>query len=276
MTPYFVKKLMEITGVAIPESNLQWAPLPKLLPLPGGVMHSYALSEASWDLPAHRGAVVEHVPFTSPAQVAALLDVLRHQCFINTLLRSCFTVQTSYEDSLCDLSFEVLPESDVGFSVTFQHPNMNSLAVLLVNVCNHHQITCRLYGAAVSESSIDEDISTVVKSCMSIPDTIKILYGTLQDIASFPLSPGLPVATQAEAGCFAPWSVAAAGTSDGPATFSQDAAGSADYFAGSASDFVTPASTPHSTSTAFPELIRALLQPRASSSCRPAPQNDGQ
>lgn len=62
-------------------------------PLPGGVTHSYIFPGAAWSLPAQRAAVVDSVPFTHPGHVPALLDLLRHQCTINTLLRSCVTVQ---------------------------------------------------------------------------------------------------------------------------------------------------------------------------------------
>lgn len=60
-------------------------------PLPGGVMHSYILPGAAWEVPAQRGTVVDSIPFTHPAHVPALLELLRHQCAINTLLTSCFT-----------------------------------------------------------------------------------------------------------------------------------------------------------------------------------------
>uniref|UniRef100_A0A3Q1HQ32 Mediator of RNA polymerase II transcription subunit 1 n=1 Tax=Acanthochromis polyacanthus TaxID=80966 RepID=A0A3Q1HQ32_9TELE len=112
----FVRKLNQIIDVAVSDVDLQWAPLPKLLmgaalnanthcetlderqsifPLPGGMMHSCVLPGAAWDVPAHRGIVVDGVAFTHPAHVSALVDVLRHQCAINTLLRSCFSVRCS-------------------------------------------------------------------------------------------------------------------------------------------------------------------------------------
>lgn len=60
-------------------------------PLPGGVMHSYVLPGAAWEVPAQRAASVDSIPFTHPAHVPALLELLRHQCAINTLLTSCMT-----------------------------------------------------------------------------------------------------------------------------------------------------------------------------------------
>lgn len=62
-------------------------------PLPGGVMHSYVLSGFAREASAHRATVVDSIPFTHPAHVPALLELLRHQCAINTLLRSCVTSQ---------------------------------------------------------------------------------------------------------------------------------------------------------------------------------------
>lgn len=62
-------------------------------PLPGGVTHSYVLPGAAWEVPAHRGTVVDSIPFTHPAHVPALLELLRHQCTFNTLLSTCVTSQ---------------------------------------------------------------------------------------------------------------------------------------------------------------------------------------
>lgn len=60
-------------------------------PLPGGVMHSYVLPGAAWEVVPQIGTVVDSIPFTHPAHVPALLELLRHQSAINTLLRSCIT-----------------------------------------------------------------------------------------------------------------------------------------------------------------------------------------
>nr|XP_040022524.1 F-box/LRR-repeat protein 7-like isoform X6 [Gasterosteus aculeatus aculeatus] len=110
MTLSFVDKLRHITDIPIPDVDLQWAPLPKLLtgrsngpgelpdeqdtiftvPLPDGALHRYVLLAAAWgEAPAQRAAAVDSIPFTHPAHVPALLQLLRHQSAINTLLRSC-------------------------------------------------------------------------------------------------------------------------------------------------------------------------------------------
>uniref|UniRef100_A0A8C3B5B4 Mediator of RNA polymerase II transcription subunit 1 n=1 Tax=Cyclopterus lumpus TaxID=8103 RepID=A0A8C3B5B4_CYCLU len=179
MTSSFVSKLGQITDVAIPDVDLQWAPLPKLLmrrspssngitslcvqPLPGGVMHRYVLAGAAWEVPAQRATAVDSIPFTHPAHVPGLLALLRHRCAINTLLRSCITSQCDRAGLVCDLHFEVLPESETSFSVTFHRPDTDSLAVLLVNVCDSNQITCTLFGSEIADPSIEEYLSTVMK-----------------------------------------------------------------------------------------------------------------
>ncbi|KAM9712188.1 mediator of RNA polymerase II transcription subunit 1-like isoform 2-T3 [Menidia menidia] len=216
MMSSFIEKLGSITAVSVSHADLQWAPLPKILmegslrpnshmetfdnqniftvPLPGGVVHSYVLPGGEWAAPALRAAVVESVPFSHPAHVPALLELLRHQCAINTLLSSCFSVQDDGPGRICDLHFEVLPESDTSFSVTFRLPHSNSLTVLLVNVCNPRQITCRLFGGGTSDLCLDEYISTVVKRCMSIPVTMRALYSRLQEVTSS----SRPAAAEAE------------------------------------------------------------------------------
>ncbi|XP_051266654.1 mediator of RNA polymerase II transcription subunit 1 isoform X3 [Dicentrarchus labrax] len=189
MMPSFVNKLSQITDVTIPDVDLQWAPLPKLLirhspstnslkekldeqdpiftvPLPGGVMHSYVLPGAAWEVPAQRGAVVDSIPFTHPAHVPALLELLRHQCAINTLLRSCITSQRA--------------------------------RTVLVNVSDSHQISCTLFGAGIGDPSLDEYLSTVMKRCMSLPVTLRTLHSKLEEITSAPLSPRHPATTEAE------------------------------------------------------------------------------
>ncbi|KAM7369713.1 hypothetical protein PAMP_011015 [Pampus punctatissimus] len=218
MMSSFVKKLSQITDVTIPDVDLQWAPLPKLLlkgslsanshgemldeqdtiftvPLPGDVMHSYIFPGAAWEVSAQRAAVMDSIPFTHPAQVPALLELLRHQCTINTLLRSCMCTN---QGSACNLHFEVLPESDTSFSVTFHRPDADSLAVLLVNVFDSHQINCSVFGAGIRDSSTDEYVSSVLKRCVSIPVTLRELYSKLEQITSAPLSPSRPATTEAQ------------------------------------------------------------------------------
>ncbi|XP_019131051.2 mediator of RNA polymerase II transcription subunit 1-like [Larimichthys crocea] len=216
----FVNKLGEITDVTIPDVDLQWAPLPKLLmrrssansheetidgqddvftaPLPGGVMHSYVLPGAAWEVPAQRAALVDSIPFTHPAHVPALLELLRHQCAINTLLTSCMTSERARTGLVCDAHFEVLPESDTSFSVTFHRPDTDSLAVLLVDVSDSHQINCILFGAGTEDRSWDEHLSTVMMRCMSLPMTLRTLHSKLEEISAAPRSPHRPATTEAE------------------------------------------------------------------------------
>ncbi|TNN53774.1 Mediator of RNA polymerase II transcription subunit 1 [Liparis tanakae] len=186
MTSSFLSKLSPITDVAIPDVDLQWAPLPKLLmgrspssdgpgeprdeqdhiftvPLPGGVMHRYVLAGAAWGGPAQRATAVHSIPFTHPAHVPALLALLRHQCAINALLRSCIASRCGGAGLVCDLHSEVLPESETSFSVTFPRPDADSLAVLLVNVLDSNRITCTLFGSETGCASTEEYLSTVMK-----------------------------------------------------------------------------------------------------------------
>ncbi|XP_037550374.1 mediator of RNA polymerase II transcription subunit 1 [Nematolebias whitei] len=216
MMSSFVERLSHITDVAVPESDLQWAPLPKLLlkaflradpcwktifeeeiftvSLPGSVVHSYVLPGAAWDVPTQRATIVDSVPFTHPAHVPALLELLRHQCAINTLLRSCFSARSLTRD----WHFEVIPESATSFSVTFFQPHADSLAVLLVDVSDPHQITCKLFGSGINDSSLDEYVSTVMRSCMSIPVTMRALYSRLEKMIPSPVPSRHLATTQVE------------------------------------------------------------------------------
>ncbi|XP_074550010.1 mediator of RNA polymerase II transcription subunit 1-like isoform X2 [Halichoeres trimaculatus] len=234
MLPSFVHRITHITDVAIPDVGLQWAPLPKLLMrrssantqlsdeqdaifrvyLPAAVTHSYALPGAAWSEPPHRAAVIDSIPFTHPAHVPALLELLRHQCIINTLLGSCLSSQCEGTGLVCDLHFEVLPESESRFSVTFQRPGADSLAVLLVNVSDPHHIACTLYGVETWDPSLDRYMSDIVKRCLSIPVTLSTLHNKLRDLTSTPLPPACPATTEtAENDHSAPSNAAVTGTS---------------------------------------------------------------
>ncbi|XP_027860062.1 mediator of RNA polymerase II transcription subunit 1-like isoform X2 [Xiphophorus couchianus] len=209
---HIVERVGQITGVTIPDCDLQWAPLPKLLmkasesakspsePLDGqeiftvvfpeGGMHTYVLPDSSWDVPTQRAALLASVPFTQPAHVSAVLELLRHQCAFNTLLRSCLT-QSASPASVCDLHFEVRPEYTTSISVTFRQPHIDRLAVLLVNIPNARQITCQLFGGGLYDLStaiLDEYISIVLTRCMSIPVAMRALYIRLEKTTSCPIT----------------------------------------------------------------------------------------
>ncbi|XP_037612165.1 mediator of RNA polymerase II transcription subunit 1 isoform X1 [Sebastes umbrosus] len=254
----FVIKLRQITDMAIPDVDLQWAPLPKLLtrrslsansheetsdeqdtiftvPLPGGVMHSYVLPGAAWEVVPQIGTVVDSIPFTHPAHVPALLELLRHQSAINTLLRSCITSECAGTGSVCDLHFEVLPESETSFSVTFHRPDTDSLAVLLVNVPDPRQIICTLFGVGTGDPSLNEYLSTVMKRFMSIPVTLTTLYSKLEEVTSAPLSPGHPATTEAENDHSAPSRIVVTDTNGALTASSQSAAVPEDGFSVSGS-----------------------------------------
>ncbi|XP_034562515.1 mediator of RNA polymerase II transcription subunit 1 [Notolabrus celidotus] len=250
-----VNRISHITDVPIPDVGLQWAPLPKLLmrrssansqlsdeqdaifkmSLPCGVTHSYALPGSAWKEPPHRAAVVDSIPFTHPSHIPTLLELLRHQCLINTLLWSCFTSQCEGAGLVCDLHFEVLPESESSFSVTFQQPKRDSLAVLLVNVTDAHHITCTLYGAEMWDPSMNEDLSNVLMGCLSIPITLSTLHSKLYELTTTPLSPGCPATTEAENDHSAPSNAAMTDISGASTTFSQSLSVPEDSFSVSGS-----------------------------------------
>uniref|UniRef100_A0A3Q2SRM6 Mediator of RNA polymerase II transcription subunit 1 n=1 Tax=Fundulus heteroclitus TaxID=8078 RepID=A0A3Q2SRM6_FUNHE len=216
----FVERLGHITDVTVPDFGLQWAPLPKLVMkgsasassqsqpldkrevftvlLADGGVHAYFLPESAWDVPTQRAALMDSVPFTHPAHVPAVLEVLRHQCAVNTLLSSCSDPHSTSPASVCDLYFEVRPESSTSLSVTFHQPRADSLAVLLVDVSNPRCVTCKLFGAGMPDPTLDKYISTVMTSCMSIPATMKALYSRLEEITAAPLPASHTAATEAE------------------------------------------------------------------------------
>ncbi|XP_019740302.1 mediator of RNA polymerase II transcription subunit 1-like isoform X2 [Hippocampus comes] len=197
----FVDKINQITGVAVPDHDVQWAQFRNLLAqdsishcspedeldrfcaalLPGDVTHTYVFPAEAWEAASHAGVALDAVPFTHAAHVPRLVELLRHQCAINTLLKSCMS-----QGPDCDHHFEVRPEADTDFSVTFQRPDKNSLAILLVGIADSQNITCRLYGAGIGDSSRDEYIASIMRRCMSIPLSLHALYEKMKLTAAAP------------------------------------------------------------------------------------------
>ncbi|XP_061094968.1 mediator of RNA polymerase II transcription subunit 1-like [Conger conger] len=187
MLSSFIHKMDQITEMNLCETDLQWLPFPWLLKASLGEtscsdylenahffvvdnqMHGYVLAGDAWGVEGLRGALVHSIPFTHPAHVPPLLELLRHQAAINTLLSSFITPHRPSEGSEPDLHCEVLPESDSSFSVSFPLHESDCLGVLLVNVKDSHQITCRLFMPCSKDLSIDEYIMRVLKRCMCIP-----------------------------------------------------------------------------------------------------------
>ncbi|XP_020350255.1 mediator of RNA polymerase II transcription subunit 1-like isoform X2 [Oncorhynchus kisutch] len=277
MLSSFVEKLSQITDVAIADADLQWAPFPQLMmtllgenggkktwdgqdahflvvsfhhfdtpvfsiqPLPGKEIHSYVLPGAAWEEAALRGTLMSTIPFTHPAHVPALLELLRHQCAINTLLASCITSLRPSPGPVCDLYCEVLPESGSSLSVTFHLSDSDSLSVLLVNVADSRKLTCSLF--AVGSESMDEYVSRVLKRCMSIPVTMRALNRRLSKrtcgeplpacsatISTADVSPAspLPMSCEADGSLSSGSGLESIGiptTSSTAAVFSQDAMG---------------------------------------------------
>ncbi|XP_017316733.1 mediator of RNA polymerase II transcription subunit 1 isoform X2 [Ictalurus punctatus] len=210
MLSSFIHKMSQITDLP-PDADLQGEPLFQLLQLtaledkrscdgkdalflvslPDAEFHSYLFTTAEWKCDFWKGSLIHTVPFTHPAHVPALLDLLRYQSAVNTLLASCITSLKHQPELVCDLSGEIVPESDCSFSVTFSIPDSETLAVLLVSVVNCHQLRCRLLMPGTVDQSLDDYISRVLTRCMSIPITLRAIRKRLSSLRppALPLEP---------------------------------------------------------------------------------------
>ncbi|KAF7665401.1 hypothetical protein LDENG_00143990 [Lucifuga dentata] len=123
-----------------------------------------------------QGALVSKIPFHHPAQVPALLDIIRHQAAYNTLIGSCVKRTSIKEDTAGLLQFEVCPLTDSSFSVSFQHPVNESLVCVVMEVIDSRQVSCKLYkGLSDALICTDDFITKVVQRCMSIPVTMRAI-----------------------------------------------------------------------------------------------------
>ncbi|KAJ0022772.1 hypothetical protein NQD34_014906 [Periophthalmus magnuspinnatus] len=218
MVPSLWNRLSQITDLPVPDVDLQWAPLPNRLSTDShketsdgqdvisavtveGRMHTYVFPAEAWE--GHRGTLVDTVSFTHLSHVPALLKVLRHQCAINSALMSAITPKFDYVTNVwvlpglfSELHFEVLPETNTSFTVTFHRPDTDSLAVLVVDVPGSHQVTCRLFGAGLDDPSLEECISAVMRRCHSLPMTLQTLYSKLSERTSCPALLSSPTSTE--------------------------------------------------------------------------------
>ncbi|MCI4374139.1 hypothetical protein PGIGA_G00002830 [Pangasianodon gigas] len=204
----FIHKMSQITDIP-PDADLKGEPLFQLLQsavlederscdgkdahflvsLPDAEFHSYLIADAEWKCDIWKGSLIHTVPFTHPAHVPALLDLLRYQSAINTLLASCITSLKHQPELACDLSGEILPESDCSFSVTFSVPDSETLAVLLVSVVACRQLRCKLLMPGTVDHSLDDYISRVLTRCMSIPITLRALRKRISSLRPPELPP---------------------------------------------------------------------------------------
>ncbi|XP_026097989.1 mediator of RNA polymerase II transcription subunit 1 isoform X1 [Carassius auratus] len=124
-----------------------------------------------------QGAYISKIPFRHPAQVPALLDIIRHQAAYNTLIGSCVKKTCLKEaDTPGLLQFEVCPLTDSSFSVSFQHPVNESLVCVVMEVIDSRQVACKLYkGLSDALICTDDFITKVVQRCMSIPVTMRAI-----------------------------------------------------------------------------------------------------
>uniref|UniRef100_A0AAR2KA16 Mediator of RNA polymerase II transcription subunit 1 n=1 Tax=Pygocentrus nattereri TaxID=42514 RepID=A0AAR2KA16_PYGNA len=200
----FIHKMSQITDVT-PETDLQGEPLFQLIKqdgleekncktsgdgkdtLPDAELHNYVFGDAEWKCDSWKGAIIHTVPFTHPAHVPALLELLRHQSVINVLLASCISShehQPGSRSIASDLNCEILPESDCSFSVAFSLLDSDSLAVLMISVVDCRQVHCRLLMAGLVDHSLDNYASRVLTRCLSIPITIRAIRKRMASMRS--------------------------------------------------------------------------------------------
>ncbi|XP_074841585.1 mediator of RNA polymerase II transcription subunit 1-like [Carettochelys insculpta] len=95
--------------------------------LPDCLKHSYFISKGT-EKSDITGALISKIPFTHPKCVPPIIEILRHQVAYNTLIGSCVSENTANKDCSELLYFEVSPQTDTSFSISFKHPMGESLA----------------------------------------------------------------------------------------------------------------------------------------------------
>lgn len=149
-----------------------------LVTLPGCQKHCYFINNCSWKGEVLMGILVSKIPFTHPKHVSPTLEVLRHQHAYNTLISSCLSKGGTDTSVSHVLHFEVFPQSNTCFCISFQNPLGSSLACAAVDVQNSRQIQCSLHLDSGSPAALctNEFIARVLQCCMSLPVTMRAIF----------------------------------------------------------------------------------------------------
>ncbi|CAM2105828.1 unnamed protein product [Caretta caretta] len=145
--------------------------------LPDCPKHSYFINKGT-EKSGITGALVSKIPFTHPKCVPAIIEILRHQVTYNTLIGSCVSENTTNEDCSELLYFEVSPQKDTSFSISFQHPMGESLACVVADVLSSRQIRCSLHTNPqdVTLNCCNDFITRVMERCMSVPLVMRAIF----------------------------------------------------------------------------------------------------
>ncbi|XP_069469935.1 mediator of RNA polymerase II transcription subunit 1-like [Ambystoma mexicanum] len=149
-----------------------------LVTLPDSQKHCYFINNCSCKGDILMGVLVIKIPFTHPKHMPCILEVLRHQSVYNTLISSCVSKCGTSASVSEFLHFEVFPQTNTSFCVSFQNPLGCSLACVAVDVVNSQQLQCKLHVDSESLASIctNEFIVKVMECCMSIPVTMRAIF----------------------------------------------------------------------------------------------------
>ncbi|XP_025937810.1 mediator of RNA polymerase II transcription subunit 1-like [Apteryx rowi] len=96
----------------------------------------------------------------------------------NTLISSCVSEKHINEDDSELLYFEVAPQKNTSFSVSFLHPVKDNLACVIIDVITSREIQCSLHLKPQDPTlnSSDDFISRAVKHCMSVPVVMRAIF----------------------------------------------------------------------------------------------------
>lgn len=113
--------------------------------------------------------------YSHPSHVPQILAILRRQGLLNVLLSSCIRPK-SQTDSGAPLTFEISAISLDHMSVTFEHPLLEQMCSVEIDLgMDPTFIRCSLFGADEERSSSDEYATKVLQRCLSIPVTMRAI-----------------------------------------------------------------------------------------------------
>ncbi|XP_031620544.1 mediator of RNA polymerase II transcription subunit 1 isoform X3 [Contarinia nasturtii] len=133
--------------------------------------HCYFLTENN-DL---TGVVIKSIPFIEPSHVPQILFILRQQSLFNTLITSCIRTSNYKSDIENTTIFEISVLSCQHISITLEHPYLETMATIELDLTNMPNIKCNIFALGGDYNSITSGLSRILQTCASIPITVRML-----------------------------------------------------------------------------------------------------
>ncbi|KAK3603593.1 hypothetical protein CHS0354_017310 [Potamilus streckersoni] len=143
--------------------------------------HVYYLNNVSGGCLGEMGAIVTKIPFTHPTSVAKVLNALRQQLLFNTVISSCIRHSPS-QGARPSIVFEMTAVSLQHISVMFEHPLMESMITVELDLSDITNVKCSVCTGQHEEKICSDDFSSkTFQRCFSVPVTLRAVIHKVKE-----------------------------------------------------------------------------------------------